>query len=271
MATKPRTEFYMKMLKIVGLLATLSVASAAYAQKGTQSLPKPVTPTPPPPVFIADPPPERLTNPPVKPTVSFPKPPPVYAFGQKTLAGRAMVLSPEQAQAIIDQFKPVYAKLESPRLLVCVTRDLAAPVAGGADDPQALADVQLLFSKPLQFAGANLADPNAAAPLIAGKPVEAFTADTPRARKEREALARIADVIIEVVITSKTITLTPGAEGQTVTIPEIQSKAIRLSDSKVLGQAYSTLMTNRIPPAKLTGYDVRELAEPAALALMEQM
>jgi hypothetical protein len=263
----------MKMLKLVGLLAILSVASAAYAQKGTQSFPKPVTDNSPPPVFIVDPPPERLTNPPVKPTLVLPKPPEIYSFEQKTLMGREMVLSREQAQAIVDLFKPEYAKLESPRLLIYVTRDLAAPVAGGSDDPQSLPDVQHLFSRPLQFAGANLTDPNLAAAMLAGKPVEYFTGalDTPQVRKDRAALARIADVVIEVVITSKTVSVSAAADAQAVAIPEIQSKAVRLSDGKILGRGYSTQMTNRIPPAKLVKYDVREIAEAAALALMEQM
>jgi len=263
----------MNTLKLVGVLATLSVAGAAYAQKGTQTFPRPFKDNPPPPVVIAEPPPERLTNPPVRPTLVLPKPPEIYSFEQKTLMGRKMPMSREQAQSIIDVFKPVYANLENPRFLIYVARDLSAPVAGGSDDPEALADVQRLFSRPLQFAGASLTDPNVAAAVLAGKPLEEFTGaqDSPRARRDREALSHIADVVIEVVITSKTVAPPGAPEGQGIVLPEIQSKAVRLSDGRVLGRGYSTMMTNRIPPAKLAKYDVRELAEIAALALMEQM
>jgi hypothetical protein len=265
----------MKTLKFVIVLAAVSAVSVAYAQKGTQVFPKPSPTAPPPPRdVVVEPPPERLPTPPPKPTVQLPQQgPQVYTFAERPMGGRSLVLTPEQAQTIITRFKTAYDKLEKPRLLICVTRDLAAPVAGGADDPQALPDVERLFGKPLEAAGATLADPRAATPLLAAKPLEAYIggADTPQARKDREAMARITDVVIEVLITSKTVAASGGTEGQGITIPDIQSRAVRLSDSKIIGAASSTLLTNRMAPAKVADYDVRELAEAAALALMEQM
>jgi hypothetical protein len=56
---------------------------------------------------------------------------------------------------------------------------------------------------------------------------------------------------------------------RTYSVPDIQATAIRLSDSKILGQAASSDITGRGTSAGQ--YDVREVAEATALALMEDM
>ena len=89
--------------------------------------------------------------------------------------------------------------------------------------------------------------------------------------KQREALTQVADAVVEVLISSKNITVNTVSGSRDLTIPDIQATAIRLRDSKILGQVASTDVTSRVPPATLGQFDVREIAEATALALMEDI
>lgn len=111
--------------------------------------------------------------------------------------------------------------------------------SAGLADKQTVRDVERLFGRPLRAGGAKLADQRVAAQLIADKPLEHFTAATNEAaRKDREALTKVADVVIEILISSRSVTV-PQVSGndQVVTMPDIQATAIRLSDAAILGQA----------------------------------
>jgi len=133
--------------------------------------------------------------------------------------------------------------------------------------------VERLFGRPLRDAGAGLVDEKVAAALIADKPLDAFigTTDTPEARKDREAIGKIADAVIEILISSKTVTVPTISGTQDIAIPDIQATAIGLKDSKILGQASSSDVTGRVPPATLGNFGVNEITEATALALMEDM
>ena len=74
-------------------------------------------------------------------------------------------------------------------------------------DKQTVRDVERLFGRPLRQAGASLVDQKVAAQLIADKPITDFvgTTDSPESRKDREAIGKIADVVIEILISSKTV------------------------------------------------------------------
>lgn len=141
-------------------------------------------------------------------------------------------------------------------------------------DRQTVREVERLFGRPFRFAGASLADQKLAAALIADKPLDNFVApanDT--ARKDREALAKVADVAIEVLVANRTITV-PGISGdKVVAVPDIQVTAVRLSDSAIVGQASSSdiLGKDRQAAQVAEQYDVREITEATALALMEDM
>ena len=125
----------------------------------------------------------------------------------------------------------------------------------------------------MREAGATLVDQKVAAQLIANRPLEDFvgTADTPEARKDREALTKSADAVIEVLMSSRDVSVPTISGAQTVSVPEIQATAINLKDSKIIGQAASSEVTSRVPPSSLGGYDVSEITEATALALMEDM
>jgi hypothetical protein len=140
-------------------------------------------------------------------------------------------------------------------------------------DKQTVRDIERLFGRPLRSAGASLADQRVATQLIADKPMEELigTTDTPEARKDREALEKITDVVIEILISSRTNTVTMISGDQTILTPDIQATAIRLKDSKILGQAASSDVTGRVPQAMLANFGVGEISEATALALMEDM
>jgi hypothetical protein len=140
-------------------------------------------------------------------------------------------------------------------------------------DRQTVRDVERLFGRPLRAGGASLADQRVASQLIADRPLAEFigSTDTPQARKDREALGRIADAVIEVLVSSKTVQSGTISGTETITIPDIQATAISLKDSKILGQASSADVTGRVHPAQLGRFSVNEVAEATVLVLMEDM
>jgi hypothetical protein len=243
-----------------------------------------------------------------------PQPAPPNTYEQKAVTPPVLV-SPDQAQAIINRFKDAYPKLGSPRLLIYVNRELVdehsgmQPVrrtehvettqtTGGTNgnsstvhssaentyrpddkpqatlaDKQTVRDVERIFSHPLRAAGASLADEGVAAELIADKPMSEFigTTDSPQAQRDREALGKITDAVIEILVSSKSVTVPTISSSQTINIPDIQATAISLKDAKIIGQISSSEVINKVPPASLGNYDPREITEATALALMDDM
>lgn len=140
-------------------------------------------------------------------------------------------------------------------------------------DRQTTRDVERLFGRPFRAAGAQLADQGIASSLIADKPFDHFTASgSDQARKDREALGKVADVVIEVLISSREVLLPRISEDRVFTVPDIQATAIRLSDSAILGQASSRdILREREPGRVIYRFNVQEIAEATALALMDDM
>lgn len=141
-------------------------------------------------------------------------------------------------------------------------------------DRQTIRDVERLFGRPFRAAGAQLADQKVAAGMIADKPFNHFAAaDNDAARKEREALTKVADVVIEVLISSRQVSVLQVSGEQTFVVPDIQATAIRLSDSAILGQASSrdVLGKDRDAGKLVPHFDVNDITEATALALMEDM
>jgi hypothetical protein len=279
------------MKRLTLSLAALA-ATSAYAQQGTLVFPVPPKTNPPPPkVYVVDPPPPPLPD---KPSERKP----VYVYQQQFVAPRQPLVPPEQAQMIVNHFKETYSKIGNPRLAIFVNRELVAvnPAAGSNQtstakssgdtaahpeansqlsiaDKQTVRDVERLFGHPFRAAGASLVDQHVAAELTADKPPQEFigTGDSLEASKDREALQKVADTAIEVLISSKNVVAPTASGGQTIAIPDIEATAIRLKDAKIIGQAASSEITSRVPPAMLANYDVRDITEATALALMEDM
>lgn len=141
-------------------------------------------------------------------------------------------------------------------------------------DRQTTRDIERLFGRPLRLAGATLADQRVGAQLIGDKPLSALTQPgATQASRDREALMKHADVVLEILIGTRAVS-SPGFEGAEVSsIPDIQATAIRLSDARILAQATSSdvLGPDRSAGAVARKFDVREIAEATALALMQDM
>lgn len=221
----------------------------------------------------------------------------------------ATLVAPDKAQQVVDAFRVAYEKLGKPRLLFFVNRELvdetspvetapkpdATGTAGGAQpakvsaenttppnektaatlaDRQTVREVERLFGRPFRSAGAVLADEKIAASLVADKSVDNAAPPTNDvARKEREALAKVADVAIEVLVSSRTVTVVAVSGDRVETVPDIQVTAVRLSDSAIIGQASSSDVLGKDQQAGRIAhqFDVRDITEATALALMEDM
>jgi hypothetical protein len=333
-----------KMLSTAGVLG-LTVLAAA----GTPPQPK-VVPPPPPPV-IAVPPPPVVAAPPAERVI----------YQQQPLSTRPVLVSPEQARAVIDKFKAAYPKLGNPRILIYVNRELvdeqsgmklagrtektessrtevgtefqpdpnapkigpastnAATISGGSvtivgginsgegllspgkgriavksdkrtgentyrfqerpagslADKQTVRDLERLFGRPLRMAGAALADQRVATQLLGDNPLKAFDTrlEGEQARKDRAALAKIADVVLEILISSRNLTLAEVSGDKVYAVPDIQATAIRLKDARIIGQATAAdiIGVDRYAGRVVRNFDVREISEATALALMEDM
>jgi len=274
---------------------------------------------------------------------------------QKLYGPPSSLVSPEQAQAVVDRFKAAYGRLGSPRLLIYVNRELvdtesglkltkrvehttavssekkaefqadpnapkpAAPSAtqvnvavGGGDagstgatpgkgegsakseqveatntyvatsatapalaDRQTVRDIERLFGRPLRTAGAKLADQKVAASMLPDKSFDHFSAGAAgdQGAKDREALGKVADVAIEILVSSRNIVIKGVSGDQVVPVPDIQATAIRLSDAQILGQASASDVLGRDQQAGriAKNFGIRDITEATALALMDDM
>jgi hypothetical protein len=141
-------------------------------------------------------------------------------------------------------------------------------------DKQTTREVERLLGRPLRYAGATLADQKSAAALMADRPLDHFTAPTDEvARKDREALAKVADIVLEALVSSRPAKVVGVSSDEIVSVPDIQLTAIRLSDSAVLGQASSADVLGKDQQAGNLSkkYDIREITEATALALLEDI
>lgn len=151
-----------------------------------------------------------------------------------------------------------------------------APAAPSAAEPPLVAThLARQFDQPFREGGARLADPTAVATLMAGKSLTHFTASgSEAARRDRAALAQVADVIVEVVVAQREVVLPVGAAERVGWQPEVQATAIRLSDSAIIGQANSRELVNRQRGRKNragAADTVEALAQATAQALMESI
>lgn len=139
-------------------------------------------------------------------------------------------------------------------------------------DKQTMRDVERLFGRPLRMAGATVVDQRVATQMMHGKSLDNLVtnAESEQARREREAISKIADVVLEVLISSRNLTVPEVSGDRVIAVPDIQATAIRLSDAKILGQSTAADLLNRAGRSA-RNYDVREVTEATALSLMEDM
>lgn len=256
-----------------GCLLAAVCSTSAVAQKKFE-VNTPMAPPPPPPVIMA----------PAAPVSSQ-----VYVYEQKPAPARAPLVTPEQAQGIIDKFKAAYPKLGNPRFVVTVNRKLVDHKSGPKTetksspspqiaerkdmplaDRQTIRDIERLFGRPLRMAGASLADQDFADEL-SDKPAATPAAAGEQARRDREALSKLADVALEILIAPKNIPVAEPSGDRVYALPDIQATAVNLKDGKILSQASSSDVMHGNMAYFARNYDVLEITEATALALMEDM
>ncbi|MSU22552.1 MAG: hypothetical protein EXS32_01900 [Opitutus sp.] len=214
------------------------------------------------------------------------------------------LIARQTADGILENFRKVYKTDRAPRVVICVNRALVDttsgpkltghtenyekveaivktsgqntytvkdPPAPTLADQQTVREVERLFGRAFRNAGAQLADQKAAAALLPDQPGQRLVGD--QAAKEREALLSVADIAVEVLISSRNLTVPQVSGDATYAVPDIQATAIRLKDSAIIGQAAASDILGKDAQAGriVRQFDVRDITEATALALMEDM
>jgi hypothetical protein len=218
--------------------------------------------------------------------------------------GQDLLVPADVANNVVAKFRAAYGSASAPRIVIYVNRELIDTTSGlkltahtenyektsdttkttgkntyssGTSrtptlaDKQTVRDIERLFGRVFRNGGAKLADQKVAEDLLADKPDQRLLGDN--AARQREALSGVADIAIEVLISSRNLTL-PGVAGdQSVTIPDIQATAIRLKDAAILGQASASEILGKGQAAGqvLRNSGTPEITEATALALMQDM
>lgn len=223
------------------------------------------------------------------------------------------LIAPETARDLIQKFRDAYVQQTPPRLVIYVNRALVDPNAGlrltgrtekfdetttaekggepststhttgentysASDQPepaladrQTVRDIERLFGRVFRHAGAALADQQVAASLLADHPGVRLSGND--AAKERDALKQIADIAIEVLVSSRSLTVRGLSGDATYNVPDIQATAIRLNDAAILGQASASDVLGAGPNAGQIArrFGPNDITEATAFALIEDM
>jgi len=143
-----------------------------------------------------------------------------------------------------------------------------APLA----DRQTVRDIERLFGRPFRFAGVPLADQDLAGQLLEIGSLQSLSLDSAQAVRDREAIMKIADVVVEILVSSKEVRVTELDGDKLYSVPDIQVTALRLKDARIMGQASSSDVYGGSPsPTLARSYTPPEITEATALALMEDM
>ncbi|MDR2676340.1 MAG: hypothetical protein LBC18_16120 [Opitutaceae bacterium] len=169
--------------------------------------------------------------------------------------------------------RPAGATTTTTTTTIDAARPSAAP-AWSLADRQTARDIERLTARPYRAAGATFADQKIAASMLPDSSITSHAGlsrhlVTEDGRKDREALAKVADIVIEVLMSSRSLTMQNISGAQTAAVPDIQMTAIRLSDAAILGQASSLELIGANPPA--SAFDVQAVTEATALVLMQDI
>jgi len=195
----------------------------------------------------------------------------------------AALVQPQEAQLMLNQFRQAYSKLGNPRIVILVNRPLldaqsrlrlsnrtervettrttansasatntslttrnvatsnyrdtgaAAPTLA---DLQTMRDVERLVGEPFHLANATIVDASLAANANGDLPADPL-------ERERVAAGKVADIAIEVLISSRKAAVQELSGNKTYNLPDLQVTAIRLKDARVIGQASASEVINR--------------------------
>ena len=222
----------------------------------------------------------------------------VYGPTSDTLVAR------QTAEGIHEGFRKVYKTDHAPRIVIYVNRALVETTSGlklagrtenyektdssvktsGTNtykvkeapapklaDQQTVREIERLFGRAFRNGGAQLADQATATALLPDPAGAHLVSD--QAAKDREALGKIADIAIEVLISSRNIVVPEVSGDLTYPVPDIQATAIRLKDAAIVGQAAaSDIIGKGVQAGRVVRqFDVQDITEATAIALMEDM
>ena len=167
-----------------------------------------------------------------------------------------------------EQFEKTDATLKTTGTNTYKARDAATPTLA---DQQTVREIERLFGRAFRNAGAQLADQKVAAYLLPEVPGAHLTGD--QAGQDRQALSGIADIAIEVLISSRNLVVPEVSGDASYAVPDIQATAIRLKDAAIVGQAAaSDIIGKGVQAGRVVRqFSVQEITEATALALMDDM
>lgn len=254
------------------------------------------------------------------PQAPAPTAPPPYVYEQRSYGRVPVLIDPQAAQGIVDEFHTNYSTLGNPRILIYVNRGLkgdqpglklasrseqvdttTSSTAASGDtnapaqsvtthvvahntyedngkasptlaDRQTVRDVERLAGRPLRSAGAALVDQSVLAQINGDDPFLSQATLT-KSEPARDAVSHYADVVVEVLISSRSVTVPEVGGDKTYLVPDIQMTAIRLKDAKIIGQASAAEIINKAGGAGVVArnFGVQDITEATSLALMEDM
>lgn len=253
----------------------------------------------------------QVDNPPPTPPPVYQAPPSAPSASQAPASNQRVfgpsgdtLIARQSAAGIIEGFRKAYNTDSAPRIVIYVNRTLVDTTTGmkltahsekyykeneavktsGENtyavkeataptlaDQQTVREIERLFGRAFRNGGATLADQKSAVALLEDNPGHRLVGD--QAAKDREALAKIADVAVEVLISSRSLTVPEVSGDKTYSVPDIQATAIRLKDSAIIGQAAaSDILGQDMQAGRIVKqFGVRDITEATALALMEDM
>lgn len=168
----------------------------------------------------------------------------------------------------VEQFEKIDASLKTSGTNTYKQKEGAALTLA---DQQTVREIERLFGRAFRHGGAKLADQKIATSLLPEEPGAHLVGDN--AAKDRKALSDIADIAIEILISSRSITVPEVSGDATYPVPDIQATAIRLKDAAIVGQAAASDIIGRGVQAGrvIRQFSVQDITEATALALMEDM
>jgi hypothetical protein len=259
--------------------------------------------------FLAAQVPNQEVPPPV--AQAAPRPLPPGSFGQPTAPAQRVygpagdtLIARQTAEGILEGFRKAYKTDGAPRIVVYVNRALVDTASGlkltdrmeqfektdtslkttGTNtykardaapptlaDQQTVREIERLFGRAFRNAGAQLADQKVAATLLPEDPGAHLVGD--QGAKDRKALADIADIAIEVLISSRNLTVPEVSGDVNYPVPDIQATAIRLKDAAIIGQAAaSDIIGKGVQAGRIVRqFSVQDITEATAIALMDDM
>ena len=219
-----------------------------------------------------------------------------YTYTESPATPLNLLYTPEQARKIVDNFKIAYAKMGQPRIDIRVNLPYGTmpasplPVPGVQFSPTIDPNTGLPRTQPPVGAAPIPANP---APAGAPIPTQIFDASALTERQtQREvetlfgrplrfagvklveaSLTNLPELTFEVLISERELVLQGISRKENITVPDIQVTALRLADARIVGQASVLDLFARKEQAAymLRRYDLRQLTEVTALALMQDI